>query len=99
MRDYTPALVQCLLDTSFAKLFIAGRDDSTVFDHKNYRALRRSRAVEHSLGNDNALPGREFNGAAFQVDDQLAFDHIKKLVVVIVFVPVVFALNHTNADN
>ena len=55
--------------------------------------------MHDALGNHHALSRRELNGAAFDVDEQLALDHVEELVVVIVFVPVVFAFNHSQADH
>jgi len=45
------------------------------------------------------LSGPKADGSSFQINGQAAFDHIKELVIVIVFVPMVLALDHANADN
>src|SRR5215470_7579536 len=74
-------------------LLISGWHNSRVFNHEHYRSLRRSCPVKHSLGHHETLSRRELNCSPLQVNQQLAFDDVKELVIVIVLVPVVFALN------
>src|SRR5262249_33457630 len=46
-----------------------------------------------------SLPWREFNRSAFQVDQQLALNHIKELIVMIMLVPVILAFDHSQAHH
>ena len=69
---------------------VAGRNDLRVFYHEDHRALRSPGAVHDTLGNDEALPGVESYQPIFEIDQKLTLNYVKKLVVLIVFVPMVF---------
>jgi hypothetical protein len=47
--------------------------------------------------NDEALIGQKLNRPTFEVDDELSTQHEEELIVVVVFMPVVFALHHAKA--
>jgi hypothetical protein len=47
--------------------------------------------------NDETLIGQKFNRSTFEVDDELSTQYEEELIVVVVFVPVVFALHHAQA--
>src|SRR5260370_6328592 len=49
--------------------------------------------------NDEGLIGQKLNRPTFEVDDELSTQHEEELIVVVVFVPVVFALHHTKAHH
>jgi hypothetical protein len=55
--------------------------------------------MHHALGHDEALLGFEGDRAAFQIDDELPGDDIKKLIVGVVLVPVIFALDDSQAND
>src|ERR1700678_2743554 len=55
--------------------------------------------MQYAFWDDESLSGAEPNGASFQVDSQLAFDYIKEFIIVVVLVPMVLALDHTEPDN
>ncbi len=57
-------------------------------------AMRGARAMDHSPGNDEALSRLERDGTIFEIDKQLALDHVEELVVRVVLVPVVLTLDH-----
>jgi hypothetical protein len=86
-----------LLISSF--LWIAGGEDAFVLDHKDYGAMRRARAMHHSLGNDETLSRIKLHRAVFKIDEQLTLDDVEKLVVSIVLVPVILPLHDAKADN
>jgi hypothetical protein len=44
--------------------------------------------------NDETLIGQKLNRPTFEVDDELSAQYEEELIVVVVFVPVVFALQH-----
>src|SRR5271167_685433 len=73
---------------------VARRDDSRVFDHEDYRPLRGTRSMQDALWDDGALPRSKFHRAAFEIDEQLPCDYVEEFVIIIVFVPVIFALHH-----
>jgi len=60
-------------DDPIALLFVPGGNDSGIFKHQDHGTLGRSRSVEHTFRNHQALPRSEFDGPAFQVNQQLAF--------------------------
>jgi hypothetical protein len=49
--------------------------------------------MDDSLGNYEALSRLERDGTIFEVDKQLALDHVEELVVRVVLVPVVRTLD------
>jgi hypothetical protein len=69
--------------------------------------------MHHTARNYEALSGRKFYNAALhpidedlslgapflQIDEKHAFDHVEKLIVVIVFVPVILPFKHANAHH
>ena len=55
--------------------------------------------MEHTFGNDKSLSGRQVNASALQINQEPAFDHVEKFVLIIVLVPMVFALDHADTDN
>ena len=74
-------------------------NDAGVFYHQDYGALWSTGAVDDAAGDDVALSGVEFDGFVFEIDEELAFDGEKELVVVVVFVPVVFTFDDADADD
>jgi hypothetical protein len=55
--------------------------------------------VHDASGNDEALPGSEFNRTAFEIDKQLSLDDIKEFVVIVVLVPVILTLDDSQAHH
>ena len=55
--------------------------------------------MEDSFGNDRALPRAELHGSAFEIDQQLPFDNVEKLVVIVVLVPMIFALDDSKTNH
>ena len=53
--------------------------------------------MHYAAGDRKTLPGVEGDGAVLQVDQQLAIEHKKELIILIVFMPVVFAFDDTDA--
>jgi len=83
---------------SFYRL-ISGWDNPGIFDHQDDRPFGGTRTMERTFGNDESLSRREVDRAALQIDQKPAFDHIEKFVVIVVLVPMVLALDNTNADD
>jgi hypothetical protein len=77
---------------------IPGRDNPSIFDHQNDRSFRSTSAVEHTFGNNKSLSWWQINGSALQINQEPAFDYIEKFVVIIMLVPMVFALDHADTD-
>jgi hypothetical protein len=76
---------------------IPGGRDRGRFDHQHQRALGSTWPVLHPLGNHDPLLGSKLNGAAFKVDEQLAFDNIKEFVFPVMAVPVKLALEYAQS--
>ena len=55
--------------------------------------------MHRSARHYHALAGRQFNRAALQINEQHTIQHEEELVIVVVLMPVVFALNDAGADN
>ena len=55
--------------------------------------------MQDSFGNNRALPRTKFDCAAFEINQQFALDNIEKFVVVVMLVPVVFALHNTETND
>src|SRR5258707_14017827 len=52
-----------------------------------------------AFGNDKSLLWLQINRAIFKIDDEVPLQDKEKLVVVVMFVPVVFALHDSQANN
>jgi len=55
--------------------------------------------MQYAFGDDESLSEAKPNGPPFQIDSQLAFEHIKEFVIVVVLVPMVLTLDHTDPNN
>jgi hypothetical protein len=55
--------------------------------------------VHNALWHDEALIGQKLNRAALDVDHEFSAQHEEELIVVIVLVPVVFALHYAKAHD
>ena len=78
---------------------IARGNYSGGFDHEDYRALWRSSAMNDAFRNDKALPFRKFDALILEIDDEAAFEHKEKFVVVVVLVPMIFTLHDAKANH
>src|SRR5262245_29938739 len=78
---------------------VSGRNDTRALDQENRGALRRARAMMGALRYHEPLPRRQLDAAAFEIDEQPSFDDVEELVLVVVMVPVVFALDHAQAHH
>ena len=55
--------------------------------------------MDDALGYDIPVPRMQINGLPFEIDDEVPIQDKEKLVIVVVLMPVVLALHHTQADN
>src|SRR5271163_3968776 len=78
---------------------VAGWDNPGILDHENHGALRSAGAMQGPSWHHKALARMKLHDALFQVNQQLALDHIEELVVLVMFVPVIFALDDGHAHN
>src|SRR5215510_2698155 len=75
------------------QMLIPRRNNPGVFEHQDHSPLWRESAVHHAFGHDESLARVKLHSAAFEIDQQPALDDVEKLIVVIVFVPVILALD------
>src|SRR5206468_3077768 len=80
-------------------LRVPGRHDTGIFHHENDGAFRRSRTVKHTLRHDKTLPRVKLDGAALQVDQKVALENEEEFIVIVVFVPVIFALHYAQSND
>jgi hypothetical protein len=81
------------------RLRVPGRHDTGIFHHENDGAFRRPRTMKHTLRNNKALPRVKFDRPSLQVDQKAAFENEEEFIVVVVFVPVIFALHHAKSNH
>src|SRR5215207_6530690 len=80
---------------------VTGWNDRGRLDHEDHRALGRSRAMHHTLRHDEPLARQQFDyppwglavGALLEVDEEPPLDDVEELVIVVVLMPVIFALH------
>ena len=84
---------------SSAALRVTGRNDTGVFHHQNDCSIRSPRAMLDAFGNDKSLLWLQINRATFEIDDKVPLQDKEELVVIVMFVPVVFALHDPKANN
>jgi len=52
-----------------------------------------------TLGNNKALPRRKIDNAILEIDQEMSVQNQKEFINILVFVPVIFALNHSHPDD
>ncbi len=55
--------------------------------------------MHHALWNDDSLSRRKLDRAALKINQQLAIDYIKKLVILVVLMPVILPLYDPESDH
>jgi hypothetical protein len=98
MRSYNAVTItdnRC----SSAALRIPGRNNGGSFHHQNDCSIGRPGAMLDAFGNDKSLLWLQINRAIFKIDDEVPLQDEEELVVVVMFVPVVFALHDSQANN
>ena len=80
-------------------ILVAGRNNVGPLDHQDDRTLMRACSVAHTFGNDEALPGRKFDYAIFEIDQEPPIQYEKEFVDLVVFMPVILTLHHSHPDN
>jgi hypothetical protein len=78
---------------------VAGRHDCRRLDHQDDSLFWRAGPMDDPFGNDKALLWRQRHRAAFQVDDKLATEDEEKLVIVVVFMPMILSLHDAETHN
>src|SRR5215472_12425575 len=78
---------------------IARRYDSRRLDHEDDASLGRARPVHDAARNGESLARQKLDAAPFEIDEEAPVDDIEELVLVVVLVPVVFALQHAQAHD
>src|SRR6266702_6839082 len=89
----TPVCPPEIIFTCLAAHLVAGRNNVRALDHQDNGSLRRTCAMAHALGHEEALLWRKIDNAIFEIDHEMSMDNKKKFIDLFVFVPVIFALN------
>lgn len=55
--------------------------------------------MAHTFGNNKALPRSEIDNAILEIDQEMSVQNEKEFINILVFVPVIFALNHRHPDD
>jgi len=55
--------------------------------------------MAHAFGHDEPLLRRKIDNAIFEINQKMSIENEKELIDVIVFVPMIFALNHRQPNN
>ena len=61
--------------------------------------MRCSRSMDHSLGYHESLSRCQYHVRFFEIDHELPVETKEELIVVLVLMPMIFALHHTQPDN
>src|SRR5512145_613687 len=90
----TPALTSSSLylpiaASSSGRSGVAGRNDCRCLDHKDNRAIRCSRPMHDTFGNDITFSRLKVDRLAFEVDDEVTVKDKEEFVVIVVLVPVI----------
>jgi hypothetical protein len=78
---------------SMEGLGITGGDHGSRFNHKNYRPLRGASAMDDTFGNDKPFLWLQIDRPTLKIDDEVPLKNKEKFIIVLVFVPVIFALH------
>jgi len=73
---------------------VARRDNCRRLDHEDDAFFGCPCAMHHALWDDKALIGQEFDRSPLEIDYKSAAQDVEKLVIIVVFVPVVLALHY-----
>jgi hypothetical protein len=82
-----------------AGLRITGWNDRGCLNHKDYCAFRGTRAMNDALWHNKALLLSELDTSILEINDETTVKDKEELVVIVVFVPVVFALHDAEAND
>jgi hypothetical protein len=83
----------------FVWLGITGRHDDSSFHHQDDGSIRSAGAMHDTFWHHESLLGLQINRSIFEVDDEVSLQDEEKLVVALVFVPMVFALQDPEANH
>jgi hypothetical protein len=73
---------------------VARRDNCGRLDDEDDAFFGCPRAMHHALWDDKALIGQELDRSPLEIDYESATQDVKKLNIIVVFVPVILALHY-----
>src|SRR5215467_8623979 len=73
---------------------VAGGDNCRRLDHEDDAFFGCPRAMHHALGDDKSLIGQKLDRSPLEIDYESAAQDVEKLIIIVVFVPVVLALQY-----
>lgn len=77
---------------------ISRRHYACIFSHEYYGTIGRAGAVHDTLRDYKTLLRLKIYRSAFEVDNEVSFEHEKELVVVVMLVPVILSLHDAKAN-
>ena len=78
---------------------IAGWNDCGCFNHKDYCAFRGTGAMNDALWHNKALLLGKLDTSILEINDETTVEDKEELVVIVVLVPMVFALHDAEAND
>src|SRR5262249_7120047 len=78
---------------------IACWDNVGPLDHEDHATLGCAGPMSNAFWNDKALTWGQLDDFVLKVDQEFSIEHKKELVDVIVFVPVIFTLQHAESHH
>ena len=55
--------------------------------------------MQHALRHGEALLRTQLDGSTLEIDDELSFNHVKELVLIVMLVPMEITVQHAKPDN
>src|SRR6266446_4945632 len=95
----TPVCPPEIIFTRLSACLVAGRNNVRTLYHQDHGSFRRTCAMAHTFGHDEALLRRKIDNAIFEIDQEMSVENEKEFIDVFVFVPMIFALNHRQPNN
>jgi hypothetical protein len=92
-------LRQCQLPITRDRSSVAGWNNISTLDHQDHCAFRRACSMTHASRHNEALSRREIDYAILEIDQKPSIKHEKEFIDVIVFMPVIFALNDRHSHD
>src|SRR6266550_6337782 len=95
----TPVCPPEIIFTRLSVCLVAGRNNVRALDHQDHGSFRRTCAMTHAFGHDEALLRSKIDKAIFEIDQKMSIENEKEFIDVFVLVPMIFALNHRKPNN
>src|SRR5437667_10443701 len=95
----TPVCPPEIIFTCLSARLIAGWNNVRALDHQDHGSFRRTCAMAHAFGHDEALLRSKIDDTIFEIDQEMSVENKKEFIDVFECVPMIFALNHRQPNN